>query len=127
MFKLDLKSRISIYEQVINNLKELIITDVISGGDKLPSVRELSKSIMVNPNTVQKAYKELERDGFIYTTSGVGTFVSDKKSIKIDDNKINSAKSEILQGFNKLIYLGLTFDNAKEIVLQTIDERRRLL
>lgn len=127
MFQLDMKSRVSIYEQVINNLKELIITDILSSGDKLPSVRELSKSIMVNPNTVQKAYKELERDGYIYTTSGVGTFVSEKSTIKIDESKINLAKDEIIQGFNKLIYLGLSFDYAKDIVLKAIDERGKLL
>ena len=63
MFQLDLKSRKSIYEQVIDNLKELIMTRVLSTDEKLPSVRELSKEITVNPNTVQKAYRELERQG----------------------------------------------------------------
>ena len=53
MFQLNLKSRKSIYEQVIDNLKELIMTRALATDEKLPSVRELSKTITVNPNTVQ--------------------------------------------------------------------------
>ena len=63
MLQLDLKSRKSIYEQVMDQLKEQIMTGQMATGEKLPSVRELSKSITVNPNTVQKAYRELERQG----------------------------------------------------------------
>ena len=65
MFELDLRSRKSIYEQITDNLKELIMTGKMPFGTKLPSVRELSKQISVNPNTVQKAYRELERQGYI--------------------------------------------------------------
>ena len=82
MFQLDLKSRKSIYEQVIDNLKELIMTRVLSTDEKLPSVRELSKEITVNPNTVQKAYRELERQGYVYTTSKATCFASSKLSPK---------------------------------------------
>ena len=55
MFQLDLKSRKSIYEQVVDNVKELIMAGVLSKEEKLPSVRELSKILTVNPNTIQKA------------------------------------------------------------------------
>ena len=68
MFQLDLKSRKSIYEQVVDNLKEMIISGVLKSGEKLPSVRELSRMLTVNPNTVQKAYRELERQGYVYTS-----------------------------------------------------------
>ena len=76
MFQLDMKSNKSVYEQVIDNIKELVMTGVLPEGSKLPSVRELSRQLTINPNTVQKAFKELERDGFIYTVSGRGTFVA---------------------------------------------------
>ena len=72
MFEIDLKSRKSIYEQVTDNLKELIATEVLSSDEKLPSVRAMSKMLTVNPNTVQKAYRELEYQGYIYTASGLG-------------------------------------------------------
>ena len=93
MFQLDLKSRKSIYEQVIDNLKELIMTGRLAQGEKLPSVRELSKTITVNPNTVQKAYRELERQGYVYTTSGVGTFVADRDEIRADARELEAAKA----------------------------------
>ena len=56
MFQIDSKSRKSIYEQVIDNIKELIMRNVLPPQSKLPSVRELSKQLLINPNTVQKAY-----------------------------------------------------------------------
>ena len=62
MIQLDLKSRKSIYEQVIDGFKELITRGVLHAGDKLPSVRELSRTLTVNPNTIQKAYRQLEAD-----------------------------------------------------------------
>ena len=70
MFQIDLKSRKSIYEQVIDNVKELIVTGVLPAESKLPSVRELSKTLTANPDTVQKAYRELEHQGYIYTVTG---------------------------------------------------------
>jgi GntR family transcriptional regulator len=76
MFEIDLKSRRSIYEQVVDNLKERILVGVIAPDEKLPSVRDLSKLLTVNPNTVQKAFRELERQGYIYAVTGKGSFAS---------------------------------------------------
>lgn len=78
MIQLDLKSRKSIYEQIIDGFKELISRGVLNAGDKLPSVRELSRTLTVNPNTIQKAYRQLEADRYIYTVSGLGCFVAEK-------------------------------------------------
>ena len=124
MIKLDPKSRKSIYEQVVDNLKELIMTGRLLTGDKLPSVRELAKEIAVNPNTVSKAYRELERQGYIYTTAGVGTFVSDAKEIQPDQTALQKAKEEIAHAFAQLLYLGIPFQDAKEMTMAIIEERR---
>lgn len=124
MFQLDLKSRKSIYEQVMDNLKELIMTETLAAGDKLPSVRELSKQITVNPNTVQKAYRELERQGYIYTTSGVGTFVADRSQIHADPRAQKAAEEALAEAFRQLLFLGLPFDEARKIAMDIIDERR---
>ena len=138
MFQLDLKSRKSIYEQVIDNLKELIMTRVLSTDEKLPSVRELSKEITVNPNTVQKAYRELERQGYVYTTSGVGTFVADlghngfglgvgvvvRGGVRPDTKELELAKANLDDDFRQLLYLGLSFEEARQVALGIIDERR---
>ncbi|MEF9922649.1 MAG: GntR family transcriptional regulator [Anaerovoracaceae bacterium] len=123
MFQLDLRSRKSIYEQVVDNVKELIMTSVLVTGEKLPSVRELSKMITVNPNTVMKAYQELEREGYIYTTSGVGTFVADKSELCVDSKRLEEVKNSLLNAFKQLQYLGLSFDDAKDVALKIINER----
>ena len=124
MFQLDLKSRKSIYEQVIDNLKELIMTGRLAQGEKLPSVRELSKTITVNPNTVQKAYRELERQGYVYTTSGVGTFVADKAEIRADARELEAAKAAFDEAFREFIFLGLSYEEAKATALEIMEERR---
>jgi GntR family transcriptional regulator len=80
MFQIDLKSRKSIYGQIVDNIKELIRAGLLRGDEKLPSVRDLSGLLTVNPNTVQKAYRELERQGRVYTVSGLGTFVEKGKT-----------------------------------------------
>jgi len=76
MFQIDLRSRKAIYAQIIDNFKRLIITGALRPDDKISSIRELAQSITVNPNTVQKAYRELENQGYIYTVLGQGNFVA---------------------------------------------------
>ena len=76
MFQIDLKSRKAIYEQVMDNFKRLIITGALKQGEKVPSVRDMAKTLTVNPNTIQKAYRELEKSGYFYTVLGQGNFIS---------------------------------------------------
>ena len=124
MLQLDLKSRKSIYEQVMDQLKEQIMTGQMATGEKLPSVRELSKSITVNPNTVQKAYRELERQGYVYTTSGVGTFVADRSEIHADLPALQKAQENLDDAFRQLLFLGIGYEKAKNLTMQSIDRRR---
>lgn len=124
MLQLDLKSRKSIYEQVMDQLKEQIMTGQMATGEKLPSVRELSKSITVNPNTVQKAYRELERQGYVYTTSGVGTFVADRSEIHADLPALQKAQENLDDAFRQLLFLGIGYEKAKNLNMQIIERRR---
>lgn len=124
MLQLDLKSRKSIYEQVMDHLKEQIMTGQMATGEKLPSVRELSKSITVNPNTVQKAYRELERQGYVYTTSGVGTFVADRSEIHADLPALQKAQENLDDAFRQLLFLGIGYEKAKNLTMQIIERRR---
>ncbi len=77
MTLIDWRDSRPIYEQIVENLKRLILIDVLQPGDQLPSVRSLAMENGTNPNTVQKAYAELERQGVTYTVRGKGVFVSD--------------------------------------------------
>lgn len=123
MFQLDLKSRKTIYEQVVDNLKELIIAEVLKPEDKLPSVRELSKTLTVNPNTIQKAYRELEYQGYVYTVTGLGTFVAVPKKTAISPVQVEEIRNRMKNDLRELYFLGLNFEEIKKMVLQLLDER----
>ena len=123
MFQIDLKSRKSIYQQVVDNLKELIIKGILHADDKLPSVRELSKTLLINPNTVSKAYKELEREGYIYTTNGLGTFVADATKASANDKRLDEIKTHLSFYINELFYTGLDEHQATEVVQELIKKR----
>jgi len=77
MFKIDNQSRQAVYEQIVTQVEKYILVGILEAGDKMPSVRKLSVELTVNPNTVQRAYTELERSGVIVTQAGRGAFVSD--------------------------------------------------
>ena len=123
MFQIDSKSRKSIYEQVIDNIKELIMRNVLPPQSKLPSVRELSKQLLINPNTVQKAYKELERQGYIYTSAGLGTFVSEIDTNVLDMQKYKDIIEHIRFYIEELYYIGLTDEDILRAVGEIIKER----
>lgn len=76
MISLDYRSRVPIYDQIVNGIIKLKSVGVLNADDKLPSVRALANELRVNPNTVQKAYAILETDGIIYSVSGKGSFIS---------------------------------------------------
>ena len=78
MFKLDLKSRVPIFVQIVEQVKEFIASGRLRPSDKLPTVRKVAVDLMINPNTVSRAYLELEHAGIIETQRGVGAFVSEK-------------------------------------------------
>ena len=70
MIQVDVRSRVPIYEQIVNSFKEMTVSGVLLPDEKIPSVRELAKEMTINPNTIQKAYQELERQGIIYMKRG---------------------------------------------------------
>lgn len=80
MILIDYKSRKPIYEQIIENVKGLVVTGVLQRDEQLPSVRQLAQELAINPNTIQKAYAELERQGVIYSLKGRGSFVGSSLS-----------------------------------------------
>jgi GntR family transcriptional regulator len=111
MFSIDFQSRIPIYEQIVNQVERFIITGILKENEQLPSVRQIAYEIGINPNTIQKAYTELERRGIIVSIIGKGSFITDKTS-SIINKKIDDIISNIKEEINTLSKLGL--DN-KEI------------
>ncbi|MCR5508786.1 MAG: GntR family transcriptional regulator [Lachnospiraceae bacterium] len=82
MILIDYKDSRPIYEQVVDKFRLLIVNGVLKAEDKMPSVRTLAVELSINPNTIQRAYGELERRGYIYTVKGRGNFVSDTEGYK---------------------------------------------
>lgn len=112
MVQLNYRDAKPIYEQIKDGLRKLVVSGALSAGDKLPSVRELASQLAINPNTIQRAYRELENEGYIYTLVGKGTFVAENGNID------NTREKELLQDFDELVtellYLEVPKDKLKE-------------
>jgi len=78
-FGLDLHTGVPVYRQLIDQVRAGIASGTLTAGDQLPTVRQLAVDLEINPNTVMRAYRELELGGLIETHQGTGTFISDKK------------------------------------------------
>jgi GntR family transcriptional regulator len=116
MIEIDLKSRRSIYEQVVMGIKEQILAGLIAPETKLPSVRELSKELTVNPNTIQKAFRQLEEQGYIYSVAGVGSFAHAAEDIRPDARLLRESESRLREDLRELRLLVPDDDNFLAIV-----------
>lgn len=94
-----------IYEQIVEKMSELMIRGALSENSPLPSVRNLAAELSINPNTVQRAYIELEREGYIYSIKGKGSFVSPLDNIR--DRKCEELLSEIRADIGKAVQAGI--------------------
>ncbi len=97
MIWIDYTDATPIYEQIVSKYKNLIVKGALMPNEKMPSVRNLAMDLSINPNTIQKAYAELERQGFIYTVKGRGNFVADNAGLK------DVKAQEILQKLDAVI------------------------
>lgn len=115
MIEIDLRSRMPIYEQLVDGIKNLIITKKLMPDEQLPSVRTLAKEMTINPNTIQKAYRELERQGYIYTVKGRGNFVNSNVEV-INVMKIKQIKQQLTKLIAEAIYLGMKKEDILNII-----------
>ena len=114
MIKLDLQSRVPLYEQLQEQIIRLSLMGVLEANEQLPSVRSLAREVGVNPNTVAKAYQELERQGIIYTISGRGSFVS--PNVLSLQSPRHAALDEVFEALDKALSRGI----APEEVLEQV-------
>ena len=108
MININFRDSRPIYEQVKTTLRKLIVSGAISPDEKLPSVRELASQLVINPNTIQRAYRELEQEGYIISIPGKGSYAN--LSTQVDEGR----KKELLTATDEivaeLLYLGVTPD-----------------
>ena len=117
MFVVDVMSRVPVYEQIIKQVEEQVLTGILKEGDKLPSVRSLSVKLSINPNTIQKAYTELDRRQLIITAPGKGSFISEK-AIEVVGANSREKMTELNKIIRELALAGVT----KEEIINNIEE-----
>ena len=119
--KLDLKSGVPFYRQVIDQVKAAIATETLSPGDRLPTVRQLAVDLSINPNTVSRAYTELELTGLVETQMGSGTYVGNRP-VERDDVERRRLLDQLCQEFlSRASTHGFTLDD----VVQNLDQRKK--
>ena len=97
MIQLNYREAKPIYEQIKEGLRRLVVSNSFLPNEKLPSVREMASRLAINPNTIQKAYRELEAEGYIYTVSGKGTYVASREEVQETRNE------ELLEAFDEIV------------------------
>ena len=117
MIIIDYRDHKPIYEQITERLKELILKGVLEPDSQLPSVRNLAVDLSINPNTIQRAYSELERQGYIYSMKGKGSFIA------ANDRLIREKRSELLQSLDKLVKEAVELGITREQLMERIMER----
>lgn len=105
-----------IYEQIKDGFRKLILSESMTTNEKLPSVRELASKLAINPNTIQKAYHELESEGYIYSVAGKGSFVAER------DEVFDVRKEELFREFTETVEELLLLDVQKKELIQKIEE-----
>lgn len=117
MFVIDVMSRVPVYEQIVNQVEEQILIGLLNSGDKMPSVRSLSVSLSINPNTIQKAYTELDRKKLIVTVPGKGSFIS-PNALDILGANSREKMPVLKQAIKELALAGIT----KEEIITTVND-----
>ncbi len=122
MVKLDYKDGRSLHEQIEAELKKMIVNGILEPDEQLPSVREMAISLTVNPNTVQRAYKKLENEGFIYSIKGRGNFVSVAAKAH-DEQRIIELYDCLGATLKELMFLGENKSNIENVLEKIFSER----
>ena len=121
MIQINYRDTRPFYQQIKDNVRHLVVSGALKKDDKLPSVRELVASLAINPNTIQRAYRELENEGYIYTLPGKGTFAAEM------DHTNQIRQQELLPQFDKivseLLYLSMPVNELTNRILSLSGRR----
>lgn len=109
-------SKLPIYEQIINSIKDEIVKGSLKEGEKLPSIRSLAKELNISVITTKRAYDELEREGFISTVAGKGCYVSYFNKELIHEQKLKEVEEHLEKAVDIAKSIGLTRDDINEIL-----------
>ena len=114
MIQLNYRDTRPFYQQIKDNVRQLVVSGALKKDEKLPSVRDMAASLAINPNTIQRAYVELERQGYIYTVKGKGSFVADNQAMK--ENKKKEVLLKVSDMIDEAIRVGIPGEEIKNMV-----------
>jgi len=124
-FRLDLKSGVPVYRQVIDQILAGIASGALSGGDQLPTVRQLAVDLSINPNTVVRAYRELEIRGVLATQQGIGTFITQQR-VEADEAERQRQLTQLVGEFMaRAGAAGFTAEDVLGRIQEFLGEQRR--
>jgi GntR family transcriptional regulator len=122
IFQIDVASRVPIYRQLAQQIREGVARGKLAPDERLPSVRELSRSLVVNPNTVARVYTELERDGILNTRPGLGVFVAQPRNDLTRRARKERVASLADQFLTEAVHLGFTAQEVLTLVSERISK-----
>ena len=125
IFRLNQSSGIPIYLQLMEQVKHAIETGALREGDQLPTIRKLAEDLVMNPNTVARAYRELEHEGVLEVKHGSGAFI--KESVAGRSRLIHKAQSVMQSTIGRLLLLGLTDDELRRVFENELARAQRQL
>ena len=114
MIVLDYRDRRPLYEQITERFEELMFQEILTENTKLPSVRSLATELSINPNTIQRAYAELEQKGYIYSVKGKGSFVAENSVMK--EKRKKDLLIQVSEVIDEAIRLGISGEEIKNMV-----------
>lgn len=114
MIVLDYQDRRPIYEQIVGKFRHLILSGAMPSGSRMPSVRQLAMELSINPNTIQRAYTELEQEGLIYPVKGKGNFIADSENIR------ELSRKSYMEEMNALVQKGKAMGIEEEELIYII-------
>jgi GntR family transcriptional regulator len=118
-FEIDGSSRLPLYQQLVQQVREAMARGDLRPDQQLPSVRQLSRDLVINPNTVARAYTELERDGLLHNRPGRGVFVAGSKTGLTQDAR----RQKLLEILDKLLTEAVHLGYSEEEVLRLVSDR----
>ena len=103
MFTLNYRDSQPIYGQIKDGLRRMIVSGVLEPGEKLPSVRAMAMELAINPNTIHRAYSELEAEGFIYSVPGKGSFAAQREAVSADHGTDPDREAKLIRQLRELV------------------------
>jgi len=119
------KSALPIYRQIIHQIRRCVAAGLLAPGDQLPSVRELAARLLVNPNTVARVYRDLERDGLLETRRGQGTYISAEAAAMAESDRRRLVAEKLQDVATDVRSFGLSEKAALDLFREALADRRR--